>query len=192
MLDIFKKHKKVTLVLGGGSARGIAHIGVLKVLVREKIPISRIVGTSMGALIGAAYAAGITPEEMEKKAMGVSINKLIDPTVPRMGLLAGNRMQAMIKTLLDNKKFDDCRIPFAAITTDIETGQAVVHQSGDLTTVVRASCSWPGIFTPVKIDGRLLCDGGIKDSVQTDIARNLGEGYVIAVEIGRASCREKV
>ncbi|MDD5422224.1 MAG: patatin-like phospholipase family protein [Candidatus Omnitrophota bacterium] len=184
MFDIFRKEKKVILVLGGGSARGVAHIGVLKVLAREKIQISRIVGTSMGALIGAGYATGITPQEMEKKAVGVSINKLLDPTIPKMGLLAGNRLQNMIKSLLDSKKFDDCRIPFAAVTTDIETGQEVVHQHGDLTKIVRASCSWPGIFNPVEIDGRLLCDGGIKNSVPTKIARGLEDGYVIAVDVG--------
>lgn len=184
MFGLFNKKKKVILVLGGGSARGIAHIGVLKVFEREKIPIDRIIGTSMGALIGGAYAVGISPEEMEKKAKAVSINKLLDPTVPKMGLLAGERLQETIRTLLDDKKFDDCKIPFAAVTTDIETGQEIIHQSGDMTRVVRASCSWPGIFNPVAIDGRLLCDGGIKNSVPTKIARTLEDGYLIAVDVG--------
>ena len=184
IFDIFKRKKKVTLVLGGGSARGLAHIGVLRVLEREKIPIDFIVGTSMGAFIGAAYSVGVTIKEMEEKAYKFSINKLLDPTIPKMGLLAGERLESMIRELLDRKTFADCRIPVAVVTTDIETGEEIVYQKGDLGKIVRASCSWPGIFNPVKIDGRLLVDGGIKSSVPTKIAKSLGADYEIAVDVG--------
>ena len=117
-----RKQRKVTLVLGGGSARGIAHIGVLRVLEREKIPIDRIVGTSMGALIGAAYSLGIPMKEMEDKAYGFSVNKLLDPTFRGMGILAGDRLENMIRNLIDSRTFTDCKIPLAIVTTDIESG----------------------------------------------------------------------
>ena len=192
MLKLFKEKRTVTLVLGGGSARGIAHIGVLKVLKSQNIPIDKIVGTSMGALIGAAYSVGIPIEEMEKKSLKFSAKRLIDPTMPTMGLLAGDRLEAAIRDIIDKKSFADCRIPTAIVTTDIENGEEVVHEKGDLVKIVRASCSWPGIFNPVKIDGRLLCDGGIKDSVPTKIARALGADYMIAVDVGFCVRRGKI
>lgn len=184
MFNPFRKKREVTLVLGGGSARGLAHIGALKVLERNQIPIDRIVGTSMGALIGAAYSIGDSIEGMERKARKFSVNKLLDPTIPKIGLLAGEKLEKIIKTLIDNKKFADCRIPFTAVTTDIQNGEEIIYQKGDLSRIVRASCSWPGIFNPVKIDGRLLCDGGIKNSVPTRIAKALGADYMIAVDVG--------
>lgn len=183
MLNLFKK-LKVALVLGGGSARGMAHIGVLKVLEREKIPIDQIIGTSMGALVGASYSVGVPISVMEEKAYKSNINKLLDPTIPTMGLLAGDRLEASIKELIDNKGFSDCRIPVAVVTTDMENGEDVIHQKGDLVKVIRASCSWPGVVNPVRIDGRLLSDGGIKHSVPTMIARSLGAEYIIAVDVG--------
>lgn len=192
MFKFWKKKPAVTLVLGGGSARGLAHIGVLKVFEREHIPIDSIVGTSMGALIGAAYAIGVPVKEMEEKADTFLINKLLDPTIPRMGLLAGNKLEAMIIELIHNKRFDDCRIPMAVVTTDIETGDEVVHRSGNIIKIIRASCSWPGIFNPVKIEGRLLVDGGIKSSVPTKIAKSLGAEYVIAVDVGFCVKKGKV
>ena len=184
MFNIFGKKKKVALALGGGSARGVAHIGVLKVLERENIPIDMIVGTSMGAMIGAAYAAGISTSTMEALAYPFTINRLFDPTIPTMGLLAGNKLEGVIRELIDNKSFADCKIPFAAVTTNIETGEEVVLQSGDMIKAIRASSSWPGIVNPVKIDGKLLVDGGIKNSVPANIARSLGADYVLAVDVG--------
>ena len=184
MFNMFGKKKKVALALGGGSARGVAHIGVLKVLEREKIPIDMIVGTSMGAMIGAAYAAGIPTSAMEALAYPFTINRLLDPTIPTMGLLAGEKLEGVIRELIDNRSFADCKIPFAAVTTNIETGEEVILQSGDMVKAIRASSSWPGIVNPVKIDGKLLVDGGIKNSVPANIARSLGADYVIAVDVG--------
>lgn len=192
MFNLFKKKKKVMLVLGGGSARGVAHIGVLKVLDREKIPIDMIVGTSMGALIGAAYSVGVSIAEMEEKASKFSVNKLLDPTIPSMGLLAGDRLEKTIRSLIDDMTFEDCKIGLAIVTTDIETGQEIIHRNGDMPRIVRASCSWPGIFNPVRIDGRLLCDGGIKNSVPTRIAKALDAEYMIAVDVGFCVKRGKM
>ncbi|MBU0606114.1 MAG: patatin-like phospholipase family protein [Candidatus Omnitrophica bacterium] len=184
MFNFLKKRKKVTLVLGGGSARGLAHIGVLKILEREKVPIDSIIGTSMGAMIGASYSVGVPIAQMEERAYKFTTKKILDPTMPTMGLLAGEKLESTIKHLIDNKQFDDCKIPLAVVCNDIETGEEVVFQRGNLVKVVRASCSWPGIFNPVRIDGRLLSDGGIKHSVPTKIARDLGADYVIAVDVG--------
>lgn len=180
-----RKQRKVTLVLGGGSARGIAHVGILRVLEREKIPIDRIVGTSMGALIGAAYSIGIPMKVMEERAYGFSVNRLLDPTFRGMGLLAGERLEKTVRDLIESKTFTDCRIPISIVTTDIESGDEIVHQSGDLVKTIRASCSWPGIFAPVPLNGRLLCDGGIKNSVPVKIARDLApDNYVLAADVG--------
>lgn len=184
MLGLRKRKREVTLVLGGGSARGMAHIGVLKVFEREKIPVDRIVGTSIGALVGAAYALGITPEEMEERTKKFDLKRLLDPTMPKMGLLAGERLEGMIREITHGKRFEDCRIPFIAVTTDIETGEEIAYQKGDLQKIIRASCSWPGVFNPVRIDGRLLADGGIKNSVPTKIAKSFGADYMIAVNVG--------
>ncbi|MDD5437384.1 MAG: patatin-like phospholipase family protein, partial [Candidatus Omnitrophica bacterium] len=151
---------------------------------REGMVFDMVVGTSMGALIGAAHSIGISPAAMEVDAYSFSANKLLDPTIPTMGLLAGEKLEAAIRRLIDNKTFADCKIPFAAVTTNIETGEEVVHQNGDLVKTIRASCSWPGIFNPVRIDGKLLVDGGIKNSVPVRIARALGADYVLAVDVG--------
>lgn len=188
----FGKKRKVTLVLGGGSARGLAHIGALKVIEQAKIPIDQVVGTSMGALIGAGYATGIPVKDMEERAIKFTANKLLDPTIPAMGLLAGDKLEASIKDILGDRTFDDCKIPLAVVTTDIENGEEVIFQKGDLIKVVRASCSWPGIFNPVRIDGRLLSDGGIKHSVPTMIARKLGADYCLAIDVGFCVKKAKV
>lgn len=179
-----KKRPKVTLALGGGTARGLAHIGVLKIFERERVPIDMIVGTSMGAMIGAAYATGLPVKEMEALAAKFTLNRLLDPAIPRMGLLAGEKLEANIKELIGDKSFDDCRIPLAIVTTDIETGDEVTYRKGNLVKIIRASCSWPGIFNPVRIDGRLLSDGGIKNSVPAKIAKSLGAEYIVAVDVG--------
>lgn len=184
MFNLLRRRRKVTLVLGGGSARGIAHIGVLNVLEREKIPIDSIVGTSMGSLVGAAYSVGQSIREMQEKAYKFTANKLLDPTIPRIGLLAGEKLEASIRDLVGGKGFEDCRIPLTIVTTDIQTGEEVVYRSGNLIKVIRASCSWPGIFNPVRLDGKMLADGGIKNSVPTKIAKAQNADYILAVDVG--------
>ncbi len=187
LLDIFKmgrKKQKVTLVLGGGSARGIAHIGVLKVLEREGVPIDSIMGTSMGALVGAAYSVGVPLNRMEEIACGFTWDKLADFTFPKMAIIAGKRLGGVIEDILDSKTFEDMRIPMYVVTTDIERNEEIAHSSGDLKTLVRASCSWPGVFNPVQVGDRLLVDGGVKNSVPTRMARELCDGFMIASDVG--------
>jgi NTE family protein len=184
VLNLFKHKKHVTLVLGGGSARGLAHIGALAVFEREKIPVHRVIGTSIGAFVGAGYCLGISARRMEEMAASFTWNRLFDPVVPRMALLAGDKLEGIIREVTDSKTFTDCTIPLSVVTTDIETGDEVVLESGDLQKAVRASCSWPGIFRPVEIDGRLLVDGGIKNSVPTKFALDGKTDYVIAIDVG--------
>jgi NTE family protein len=181
---LFSKPKKVALVLGGGGARGLAHIGLLKVFEREEIKVDLVVGTSMGAVIGAAHCLGFNASTVEKTATSLSWTDLFDPTIPTQGLIEGAKMEKVLRELLKNKTFLDINLPLAVVTTDIEKAEEVVCTSGDLIKLVRASCSWPGIFNPIKIDNRLLVDGGIKNSVPVSIAKKLGADFIIACDVG--------
>ena len=182
---MFKK-RKIALALGGGAARGLANIGVLKVLERERIPIDLIVGSSIGGLIGASYALGVPLYQMENTALQLSMKKLADFAISRISIMKGKKLENIVEALTDKKNFKDARIPIAITTTDIETGEEVVHMKGHLQKIIQASCSWPGIFPPVLIDGRKLGDGGIRNSIPAKVAKRLGATHVIAVDIGFA------
>mgnify|MGYP005811009949 CR=1 FL=1 len=171
----------VGLALGGGFARGLAHIGVLKVLEEEKIPISFIAGTSVGALIGAVYASGVSPKEMEEIAALVRFRDFARWTVSRLGFATNDRMIGMLQRFLKVKTFEELRVPMAVIATDFVSGDPVVFRSGDLIGPVRASCAYPGMFLPVNIDGRLLVDGMLAYSVPTTPLRRMGADRVLAV-----------
>jgi len=182
-MSIFKK-QKIVLVLGGGAARGIANIGVLRVLEKERVPVDLIVGSSIGGLIGAAYCMGTPIYKMEKAALSFTWNKLADFAISRQAILKGKRLEKVIHEFTDRKGFQDARIPLAIMTTDIETGEELVHTKGNLQKTILASCSWPGIFPPVTIKGRKLVDGGIKNSIPVKMAKRLGATKIIAVDIG--------
>ncbi len=171
----------IGLALGGGFARGLAHIGVLKVLEEEKIPISFIAGTSVGALIGAVYASGVSPKEMEEIAALVRFRDFARWTVSRLGFATNDRMTGMLQRFLKVKTFEELRVPMAVIATDFVSGDPVVFRSGDLIGPVRASCAYPGMFLPVNIDGRLLVDGMLAYSVPTTPLRRMGANRVLAV-----------
>jgi NTE family protein len=178
------KAGRLGLALGSGSARGLAHIGVLKVLDREGLPIDVIAGTSIGAVIGGAYAAGVTPQEMERIALSVDIRRLIslaDITRPTTALVNGKRVEEFIRDVVDGKTFADTRIPFSCVAVDVAGEQEVVLHEGDLASAIRASASTPVIFAPVKREGRLLVDGGVLNSVPVDVARDMGADIVVAV-----------
>jgi len=184
------------LVLGGGSARGISSIGVLKVLERhfgrDRMPFDMVIGTSIGGLIGAAYCLGLTPEEMEKVAEEFKWPKFLDLGLNSTGLVKGDKLEEMIIEFTGNMAFSDMKIPFALTTTDIETGEELVHTSGDLVKLVRASCSWPGIFSAVDFDGRKLVDGGLRNSIPTKDAHDLGATFILAVNPGFGVKNHKV
>ena len=183
---------KIALVLGGGSARGLAHIGVLKVLHKAKIPVDLIVGTSIGALVGATYALGIPIKKIEQRALKIRWWHLTDFVISKIGFLEGRNLGRIIIDAIENKGFEDLKIPLIVVTADIENGQRVVLTSGNLAEVIRASCSLPGIFIPIRINGRLLVDGGLIDSVPVRVAQRMGASFIIASDVGFCIKKEKI
>jgi NTE family protein len=173
----------IGLALGGGFARGVAHVGVLKVLEQENIPIDFVAGTSVGALIGAAYCSGVSPEELERIGSRVRFRDFARWTLSRLGFASNERMIKFLKQLLKVKTFEELRIPLAVTATDFMTGDGVVFRSGPLVDPVRASCAYPGMFLPVKIDGRLLVDGMLAHAVPTQPLRDMGARRVLAVHL---------
>jgi len=186
----FFRRKKVVLCLGGGGARGLCNIGVLKVLERhfkhDNLPFDAVVGTSIGSLIGAAYCLGVTTEDLETMAQDFTWPNIVDVGLNSTGLIQGNKFENIITEVTGGKGFEDMRIPFSLTATDIETGEEVVYSSGDLVKLIRASCSWPGIFAAVESDGRMLVDGGLRNSVPTKTALASGGSFLIAVDPGFA------
>lgn len=173
----------IGLALGGGFARGIAHIGVLKVLEEENIPIQHIAGTSVGALIGAAYCSGVSVLELEEVAAQVRFKHFAKWTVSRLGFATNSRMIGFLNRVLKVKTFEELRIPLAVTATDFSTGEGVVFHSGPLVDPVRASCAYPGMFLPVTIRGRLLIDGMLAHAVPTRPLRQMGAKRVLAVQL---------
>jgi NTE family protein len=177
------KIPSIGLALGGGFARGIVHVGVLKVLEQENIPIRFVAGTSVGALIGAAYCSGTTPEELEQIASRVRFRDLARWTLSRYGFATNLRMITFLAKIFKVKTFEELRIPLAVTATDFATGEGVVFTEGPLVDPVRASCAYPGVFLPVKIDSRLLVDGMLAHSLPSQPVRDMGADKVIAVNL---------
>ena len=174
---------KVGLALGGGFARGLAHIGVLKVFEQERIPIDIIGGTSVGAVIAASYASGLSAQELCEIAALVRFKDFSRWTISRFGLFSNDRMLPFLRKILRCKTFEELRIPCAVTATDIRTGEAVVFTSGDLASAVRASCAYPGMFQPVEIEGRLLVDGLLAHAVPAAPLRDMGAERVVSVHL---------
>ena len=175
---------RLGLALGSGSARGLAQIGVLKVLDRAGIEVGAIAGTSIGALIGGAYAAGVSPLEMEELALSVNVKRLVslaDIARPTTAIVNGARVGEFIRDLVGGISFADLVIPFECVAVDVTDGQAVVLREGDLASAIRASLSTPVIFAPVERAGRLLVDGAVLNPVPVDVAWDMGADTVVAV-----------
>jgi len=182
-MDNFKK-QGVVLALGGGGARALAHIGVISVLKHEHIPIRAIAGTSVGAEIGAFYAAGITVEKIKQLACGmdwISTMRLFTPDFPGTGISSGKGIQEFLAPHLAGKRIEELETGFAAIATDLSSGEEVVIHRGTLLDAVRASISFPGLLSPFRKKGRPLVDGGIVNPVPFDVARRMFGGPVLAV-----------
>jgi NTE family protein len=177
---------KIGFALGGGAARGLSHIGVLKVLDEHGIFPDIIAGTSIGAIVGALYAGGYKPSEIEQIVLGLDWKKLVrlvDMTLPLRGLLKGKRVITLLRSVLGDLTFPQLRCDFACVATDIINGEQVVLRSGSLIDAVRASISIPGIFAPVAIKGRYLVDGSLVNAVPVSVCREMGAGYVIGVNV---------
>jgi NTE family protein len=173
----------IGVALGGGFARGMAHIGVLKVLEEEGIPIRLVTGTSVGALIGAAYCSGLSLEDLEKVAHSCRFTTFARWTVSRYGFASNDRMVAFLTRTLKVKTFEELRIPLGVTATDFNTGEGVVFHSGSIIDPVRASCAYPGMFLPVEIRGRYLVDGMLSHPVPTRPLRDMGAERVLAVHL---------
>ena len=173
----------IGLALGGGFARGMAHIGVLKVLEEEGIPVRLIAGTSVGALIGAAYCSGLSVQELEKLARSVRFTTFARWTVSRYGFASNDRMVSFLARTLKVKTFEELLIPLAVTATDFNSGEGVVFHSGSIIEPVRASCAYPGMFLPVNIRGRWLVDGMLSHPVPSQPLREMGAQRVLAVHL---------
>jgi len=184
--------RKVGLALSGGGARGLAHIGVLKVLEQERIPVDLLAGTSMGGLIAAAYAAGLDPGFMEQEALRMSklrrlLRLVADTSLPRGGLFEGQKVYEYLVTLLGNQTFTNMRLPLALTAVDLVTGREVILREGLVADAVRATIALPGVFTPVERCGQLLVDGGLLDNVPANLARCMGADVIVAVDVTAAN-----
>jgi len=181
-----KVPRRVALVLGGGAARGFAHVGVIRVLEQEKIPIHMIVGTSVGSLIGAIYAATPDRPHLEGIALQLERDDLVDYSILTLkkGLILGDRLERFVSQRVNVSRIEDLKITFAAVATDIRTGERVILNRGPLAPAVHASCALPAVFQPVELDGRLLVDGGILESLPVPTAKFLGAEVTIAVDVG--------
>lgn len=181
---VVKKEPKIALVLGGGSAKGFAHVGVIRVLEQEKIPIHMVVGTSVGSLIGGIYAAKPDSFQLEWTAFKIDRNDILDfSIVSKMGPVQGARMEEFIEQNVKAKKVEETKIPFVPVATDLNTGETVTLEKGPMTKAIRASSSIPGIFPPVAFGNRTLVDGGVTDNVACDIAKAKGADIIIAVNL---------
>jgi len=177
----------VGLVLSSGGPRGAAHTGVLKVLEEHQIPIDIIVGTSMGAMVGGAYAAGAPAKRIEEEWLKtdiVRVAKSFMPTLSLRGWSSGSNVYRMLQSLVGDVKIEELPLKFAAIAADIETGEEAIIQEGPLVEAMRASSSIPGVFVPVKYRRQFLVDGGLVNPLPVDVARRLGAEIVIAVDVG--------
>jgi NTE family protein len=174
----------VGLALGGGFARGFAHLGVLKVLQQHEIKVSHIAGSSVGSILGAAYASGAPLERIIEACRTLRFRDIARWRVSRLGLASNQRLSQLIERVFGSRQFEDMRIPLAVVATDLSSGEPVVFTQGNLVDAIRASCAFPGLFEPVEIGTRCLADGGLVAPVPTQAARSLGARVVIGISVG--------
>lgn len=180
---------KIGLALASGGARGSAHAGVLKVLEAEGIPVSAVTGSSIGAMIGGVYAAGVSIGRIEQEWLNTKLPKVVRsflPTFPRAGLSSGEELRRYLRELLGDVQIEELQVPFAAVGCDIDTGEAVTLDHGSLVDAIRASASIPGIFHPVRWEGHLLVDGGLVEPLPVRLCRDFDVDIVIGVDIAPA------
>jgi len=174
----------IGLALGGGFARGFAHLGVLKVLEQNHIPVSHIAGTSVGSIFGAAYASGAPLARILAVSRTIRFRDFARWSVSRLGLASNHRLGDLIDRVFDSKHFEDMKIPLAVVATDLVSGDPVIFRQGPLVEAIRASCAYPGLFEPIQIGTRCLADGGLVAPVPTLAALQLGAKIVLGVSLG--------
>ncbi len=183
---------KVALALGGGAARGFAHIGVIKALEAQGIVPDIVVGTSAGSVVAALYASGMSGFEMQKLALAMEEDMVADWTLPNRGMLKGEALQDFINQKVKNQSIQKLPKPLGVVATDLQSGEMVLFRQGNTGMAVRASSALPGVFQPVEISGREYVDGGLTSPVPARSARSMGANYVIAVDISNVSRRAKL
>jgi len=174
---------RIGLALGSGGAKGYAHIGVIKALEAYHISIDVISGSSMGSLVGAFYVTGMTPSFMEKLAINLHWRQWMDFTVPKIGLIQGDKVQQLVALLTQRKSFADTNRPFAVVATNLLTRRLETFVSGELACAVRASISIPGVFVPYTTASGIYIDGGVLERVPVTAARKLGADIVIGIDV---------
>jgi len=173
---------RIGLALGGGFARGIAHAGVLRLLERHRIPIHCITGVSAGSIVAAAYASGATPEEIARAGCAMRFSDVGRWKLSRLGLVGSERMNRFLERLLKTYRFEEMHIPLGVLATDLSTGMPVAFSgTGRVFDPIRASCSYPGLFQPVRHQGQFLVDGAMSIEIPATLARQLGATHVISV-----------
>ncbi len=183
---------KIALALGGGAARGFAHIGVIKALEAQGIVPDIVVGTSAGSVVAALYASGMSGFELQNLALQMEEDMLADWTLPNRGVLKGEALQDFINQKVKNLTIQKMPKPLGVVATDLQSGELVLFRRGDTGTAVRASSAVPGMFQPVAISGRDYVDGGLTSPVPAQSARSMGADFVIAVDISNVNRRDKL
>ena len=178
---------KVGLALGSGGARGFAHIGIIKILKEENIPIDYIAGSSIGAIIACLYGAGLDINRLYTISKFFKRKYYLDYTVPKMGFIAGNKVKELIQLFTYGRKLEELDIPVCVVATDLLSGEKIVFSKGPIAPAVRASISIPGIFVPEKVNGRLLVDGGVVDRVPVTVLKEMGADIVIGVDVANTN-----
>jgi phospholipase, patatin family len=173
----------VALALGGGASKGFAHIGIIKVLKENNIPVKVVTGTSAGSIVGSLYASGMSPDRLELEAEILGKTDLVDLTLSSSGFIKGEKLQNYINYKVGNRSIQQFPIKFAAVATDFESGKAVAFNRGNVGQAVRASASIPNVFQPTVIGGRRYVDGGLSQPVPVSAAKKQGANFIIAVDI---------
>ncbi len=177
------KPAKVAVVLGAGASRGFAHIGVLKILQLNKIPVHMVVGSSVGSFVGSLYAYGYSPYDLQTIALNLQKDDLVDYTLPDNGFIKGDKLESFINMKVKYTPINKFRTTFYAVSTNIQTGEEMIFGRGNTGKAVRASCSIPGVVQPPIISGKMYVDGGVVSPLAVDAARRYGADVVIAVDI---------
>ena len=182
---------RIGLALGGGFARGIAHAGVLRVFERRGIPIHCITGVSAGAIVAAACASGAEPDDIARAGCSMRFGDVARWSLSRMGFVVSERMKPFLRRLLKHYRFEEMRIPLGVVATDLCTGEPVCFRdTGDIFLPIRASCSYPGLFQPVRLGGRVLVDGAMSTEIPALLARELGATHVVSVHLPAPPCQQ--
>lgn len=183
MVASSRKYRKLGVAFGGGAARGFAHLGVIRVLEEAGVRPDFVAGTSVGSIIGALYAGGLTCDAIVGSVRALDWGDMVQPVFPRRGLVRADKLETRLIELLGERQVEDLETPFAAVTVDLAAGRQHVIDNGPLEKAVRASCSIPGIFEPVMRNDQVLVDGGVLNDVPIDVCQAMGAEVVLAVDL---------